>query len=445
MTAHTENDFVRVAILGAGNVGGALVNELYHHHKEIGERTGIAFDLVGVAVRHPDKGVASRLPKDMVTTDPLSLVTRDDVDIVVELMGGIEPAHSLIRAALESGRSVVTANKALLAAHGPALALLAQEKGVDLLYEASVGGAIPIIRALRTSLAGERVKRVMGIVNGTTNYILSEMTDNGLDYEEALAQATALGYAEADPSADVDGHDAAAKAAILAALAFGVAVQGELVHREGIAHIRAIDVENAKRLGYVIKLLATAEKVGDTDKVSVRVHPVMLHHTHPLASVRGAFNAVFVEGESCGEMMLYGQGAGGTPTASAVLGDLLDAARNFAVGRPGVAPRHRPAQLAPIAELHSAFHLRLDVLDQPGVLAAVAKVFGDHGISIRAMEQDGLGEGARLTFLTHLADEGQMAATIKELSTLGAVSGVGAVLRVIGTDEGPLRARGANR
>lgn len=432
MSALEKHDLVRVAVLGAGNVGGALVEEIFGHHGAIAASTGVSLDLVGVAVRNPAKGVAASLPPQMVTTDPMALIIRDDVDIVVELIGGIEPAHSLIKAALERGRSVVTANKALLAAHGPALAALAEERGVDLLYEAAVGGAIPVIRALRTSLAGERVVRVMGIVNGTTNYIVSEMTDNGLDYDAALAQAIQLGYAEADPSADVDGFDAAAKAAILAALAFGVAVEGEFVHREGIGSIRKVDVENAKRLGYVIKLLATAEAVDGGDGVSVRVHPVMLDATHPLASVRGAMNAVFIQGESCGEMMLYGAGAGGKATSSAVLGDLLDAARNFSLGRASVAPRHRPARLVPMTELRSAFHLRLEVVDRPGVLGRVAKVFGDHGISIRAMEQDGLGEGARLTFLTHVADEGAMAETIGALRTLDSVVGVGGVIRVFG-------------
>jgi len=336
---------------------------------------------------------------------------------------------------------VVTANKALLAQAGAELAELASANRVDLLYEASVAGAIPVIRPLRESLAGERVVRVMGIVNGTTNYILTRMDEDGMDYADALAEAQALGLAERDPTADVAGDDAAAKAAILAGLAFGSDVVGADVHREGITGVRAVDVAYAARLGYVIKLLAVAELVdadpvhGDVadgpPDVSVRVHPAMVPRTHPLASVRGAFNAVFVEGEAAGELMLYGRGAGGAPTASAVLGDLIDAARNLAQRAPAPAPRRGATGLRPIDELRSAFYLNLEVVDRPGVLAAVATVFGDHGVSIRTMEQEGLGDEARLIFLTHAAREGDVRATLDGLRQLEAVDRVGSVLRVV--------------
>ncbi len=330
---------------------------------------------------------------------------------------------------------MVTANKALLAQAGAELADLASANGVDLLYEASVAGAIPVIRPLRESLAGERVVRVMGIVNGTTNYILTRMADDGLDYADALAEAQALGLAERDPTADVEGDDAAAKAAILAGLAFGSDVVGDDVHREGITGVRAMDVAYAARLGYVVKLLAVAELVDGGPDVSVRVHPAMVPRSHPLASVRGAFNAVFVEGEAAGELMLYGRGAGGAPTASAVLGDLIDAARNLIQGAPAPAPRRGATLVRPIEELRSAFYLNLEVVDRPGVLAAVATVFGNHGVSIRTMEQEGLGAEARLIFLTHAAREGDVQATLDDLRQLAAVDRVGAVLRVVDDDE----------
>ncbi|MGH9101113.1 MAG: homoserine dehydrogenase, partial [Acidimicrobiales bacterium] len=305
----------------------------------------------------------------------------------------------------------------------------------DLLYEAAVAGAIPVIRPLRESLAGERVLRVMGIVNGTTNYILTKMTDDGMDYAEALAEAQALGLAERDPTADVSGEDAAAKAAILAGLAFGSDVLGTTVAREGITGIRSLDVEHAARLGYVIKLLAVAELVDGGPDVSVRVHPAMVPVEHPLASVRGAFNAVFVEGETAGELMLYGRGAGGAPSASAVLGDLIDAARNLRVGAHAPAPRRRRVSVRAADELRSAFYISLDVVDRPGVLAAVAAAFGTRGVSIRAMEQDGLGTAARLVFLTHAAREGDVRETLDALAAIDTVVRVGTVLRVVGTDE----------
>jgi homoserine dehydrogenase len=433
---HPDPTPVRVAVLGCGNVGGALVELLTTRGDEIAERTGLRLELVGVSVLDLQRARSVTVPPGLLTDDPKELVERPGVDVVVELIGGLDPARTLVETALRAGRPVVTANKALLAQAGAELADLASANGVDLLYEASVAGAIPVIRPLRESLAGERVMRVMGIVNGTTNYILTRMAEDGLDYADALAEAQSLGLAERDPTADVEGDDAAAKAAILAGLAFGSDVVGDDVHREGITGVRAMDVAYAARLGYVVKLLAVAELVDGGPDVSVRVHPAMVPRSHPLASVRGAFNAVFVEGEAAGELMLYGRGAGGAPTASAVLGDLIDAARNLTQGAPAPAPRRGATRVRPIDELRSAFYLNLEVVDRPGVLAAVATVFGNHGVSIRTMEQEGLGAEARLIFLTHAAREGDVQATLDDLRGLAAVDRVGAVLRVVDGDEG---------
>jgi len=426
---------VRVALLGCGNVGSALAELLLTRQDDIAARTGIRLELVGIAVSGADRPRPASIPGELFETDGAALVVRPDVDVVVELIGGLQPAQQFIEAALRAGKPVVTANKAVLAVSGAELADLADARGVDLLYEAAVGGAIPIVRSLRESLAGEQIVRVMGIVNGTTNFILTRMEEDGVDFADALAEAQRLGLAERDPTADVEGHDAAAKAAILAALAFGSDVVDVDVHREGITGIRAVDVAYANRLGYSVKLLAVAELVDGGPELSVRVHPAMVPKAHPLASVRGAFNAVFVEGAVSGELMLYGRGAGGGPTASAVLGDLVDAARNLRSGAPAPAPKRTSITVLPQPELRSAFYLSMDVADRPGVLAAVAKVFGDHQVSIRAMEQVGLADEARLIFLTHQAREGDLLATIDELRLLQAVDRVSGVLRVIGEDE----------
>jgi len=352
----------------------------------------------------------------------------------VELIGGLDPARELLEAALNAGKPVVTGNKALLARVGGQLADLASARGVDLLYEAAVASAIPVIRPLRESLAGERIVRVMGIVNGTTNFVLSQMS-RGSTYDEALAEAQQLGLAEADPSADVDGSDAAAKAAILASLAFGANVVVDDVHCEGITGVTDADVRYAAQLGYVIKPLAIAERVGRGSAISVRVHPAVVPSEHPLASVGGEFNAVFIEGERAGEMMLYGKGAGGDAAASAVLGDLIVAARHL---RQGVstppASRRATVEIVPVDQLSSPFYLSMDVFDRPGVLASVAAVMGNHGVSIRWMEQKGLGDEARLIFLTHTAKEGDVAATVAELGRLDVVDHIGAVLRVVGSE-----------
>ncbi len=422
---------MRVGVVGAGYVGGALVALLSDpsRHEALVDAATAPLELVGVAVRD---GVRARAGVDpaLLTTDVEKLIA-SDLDILVEVAGGVEPARTYVESALKRGVSVVTANKALMAESGTELAQLAHEHGADLLYEAAVGGAIPILRALRSSLAGERIDRVMGIVNGTTNYILTMMTSEGSDYATALAEAQALGYAEADPSADVEGYDAAAKVQILSTLAFGTRLSGEEIAREGITGIRAVDVEFAKRSGYVIKLLGVAERVGEAG-VSRRVHPAMIPASHPLASVSGAMNAVFVEGVKSGPLMWLGQGAGGDPTATAVLGDVLAAARNKVSGRHDV-PFSGDTTLhyVPEGALSSVFYLSVDVLDRPGVLAEVASVFGRHQVSIRSMEQLGFGDEARLSFLTHHALSANVTATIGELAALASVDSVGACIRVV--------------
>ncbi len=423
---------VRVGVLGCGTVGSALVELVQREAGTIFERTGVRLDVTRVAVRHVARPRAVSLAPGVVTADAGAVATDPGVDVVVELMGGTEPARTLVLDALKAGKPVVTANKQLLAVHGAELFEAASAAGVDLLYEAAVAGAIPLIRPLRESLAGERISRVMGIVNGTTNYILTRMSEGGAAYPDALAEAQALGYAEADPTADVEGFDASAKAAILATIAFGVQVVADDVHREGITAVTPGDIAFAARLGYVVKLLAVAEAVGD--QVAVRVHPAMVPVTHPLAAVRDAFNAVFIEGEAVGELMLYGRGAGGLPTASAVLGDLIDAAHNLQVGGRGRTATRSRAAVRPMAELSSQYYLNINVVDRPGVLAAVATVFGDHDVSIRSMEQEGLGEEARLVFITHKATERDVQATLADLRHLDAVERVGSLLRVVGQE-----------
>ena len=429
---------VRVGLLGCGNVGAALVQLLQADAEVIAARTGLRLEVARVAVRNVAKERQVELAADILTHDAAAVVTDPGIDVVVELIGGIEPARALILSALKSGKPVVTANKELMANVGGELVQVAVANSVDLLYEAAVGGAIPLIRPLRESLAGEKVRRFMGIVNGTTNYILTRMTEEGTGYAEALAEAQSLGYAERDPTADVEGFDAGAKAAILATIAFGVEVVSGDVYREGISGITAHDIAVAERLGYVVKLLAIGEQSGGggavPGPVAVRVHPAMLPRDHPLASVRGSFNAVFVEGEAAGELMFYGRGAGGAPSASAVLGDLIDAAHNLKSGGAGRAASPPRAVIRPIDELRSQFYLNVDVVDRPGVLAAVAEVFGRHDVSIRSMEQAGLGDEARLIFITHTALEADVQATVTGLHQLDAVKRVGSLLRVAGPE-----------
>ena len=432
MTDH----LVKLGILGCGNVGAALVQLLDDQREVIATRTGMRLEVTRVAVRNLSRERPVELAPEVITRDADEVVNDPDVDVVVEVIGGIEPARELIRTALSHGKPVVTANKELLANVGAELFDAADAAGVDLLFEAAVGGGIPIIRPLRESLAGDRITRVLGIVNGTTNFILTRMTEDGVGYAEALAEAQSLGYAERDPTADVEGFDAGAKAAILASIAFGSKVVAGDVYHEGISGISAADIDFASRLGYVVKLLAIAEQVEGDDgpEIAVRVHPAMVPDTHPLAGVRDSFNAVFVQGAAVGDLMLYGRGAGGAPTASAVLGDVIDAAANLRKGSHASMGHLGKAVIRPIDEVRTAFYLNLDVVDRPGVLRAVAEVFEHHAVSIRSMEQEGLGEGARIIFITHVAREADVQATLHDLRGLDVVGRVGSVLRVIGDD-----------
>ena len=426
-TAH-----VRLGVIGAGNVGRAFVRLLNDQtrHVALVDAATATLEIVGVAVRdasRPRSGIDSSL----LVEDPLALAAREDVDIVVELAGGIEPTRTWIETALRRGASVVTGNKALMAECGTALATLANDNRADLLYEASVAGAIPIIRALRTSLAGEKINRVLGIVNGTTNFILSQMTSEGWGYDEALDEAKRLGYAETDPTADVEAFDAAAKVQILSSLAIGTALHGEPISREGIRTVRSVDVEFARRAGYVIKLIGVVERVGESG-ISRRTHPALIPLEHPLAAVHGAMNAVFIEGDQSGPLMWLGQGAGGVPTATAVLGDVLHAARNRVAGRHDI-PFTVDDRLVSVdaGDLSSVFYLSIDVRDEPGVLAQVAGVFGQHDVSIQSMEQSGFAHEARLAFLTHAARARDVTSTLRGLDQLAAVDSIGACIRVI--------------
>ena len=424
----TGRAVVRIGVLGCGNVGAPLVQLIAERRAAIAERTGIELVVTKVAVRNTSK-LRPGIDPTLLTHDSAEVVTSKNVDVVVELMGGIEPARGLILDAFKAGKPVVTANKELLANVGPELFANADAAGVDLLFEAAVGGGIPLIRPLRESLVGEDVMRLMGIVNGTTNFILSRMTDAGTSYSDALAEAQQLGFAERDPTADVEGFDAAAKASILASIAFGKRVVAGDVHREGISDVSAADVEYATKLGFVIKLLAIAEE--HDDQISVRVHPTMIPKSHPLANVNGSYNAVFVEGRAVGSLMFYGRGAGGSPTASAVLGDVVDAAINLRKGTHASVGTFVPAKFAPIEDTTSEYYLNIEVTDEPGVLAAVANVFGSHAVSIRSMEQEGLGREARIVFITHMARESDVQACKADLLRLQVVTGVNSVLRVI--------------
>jgi homoserine dehydrogenase len=429
-----DRDPLRVALLGCGVVGSEVARLLSTHAGDLASRVGRPLELAGIAVRRP--GRARDLPVDpaLFTTDADELVRRPDVDVVVEVIGGIEPARGLILAALENGASVVTANKALLAEDGVTLFEAAEKHGVDLYYEAAVAGAIPLLRPLRESLAGDRVRRVLGIVNGTTNFILTRMTESGAGFADALEEAQALGYAEADPTADVEGFDAAAKAAILAALAFHTRVTAADVHREGITEVTASDVVSARAMGCVIKLLAIAEVADDGSGVGVRAHPAMIPLTHPLASVREAFNAVFVECEAAGELMFYGRGAGGAPTASAVLGDVVAVARHKVSGGRGPGESaYADLRLRPMGETVTRYHVSLDVADRSGVLAQVATAFARHEVSIETVRQEKHGsDDAVLVIVTHQATDAALSATVESLRGLDVVRRVLSVMRVEG-------------
>jgi homoserine dehydrogenase len=426
MTAHV----VRIGVIGHGTVGAAFVKLVKQQSDTIAARSGVRLEIARVAVRNTARHAGS-LVTDVLTQDADFVVSDPTVDLVVELMGGIDEARALILKALASGKPVVTANKALIATHGAELFAAADKSGIDLLFEAAVCGGIPLIRPLRESLRGEPIRRVLGIVNGTTNYILTKMSEDGASYADALAGAQQLGYAEADPTADVEGLDAAAKISIIASIAFGANVVAGDVYSEGITKITAADIAIAHRLGYAVKLLAIAELEKSSGSVSVRVHPAMVPHHHPLASVRDAFNAVVVDGEASGSLMFYGRGAGGDPTASSVLGDVIDAAINLNKGAHATLGVLTKAKLLPMAQTSCEYLIPLEVADKPGVLHAVTGIFANNNVSIRAAEQDGIGSGARLVFLTHMANEAAVQACIAQLRNLDVVMHVGALLRVI--------------
>lgn len=424
---------MRVALLGCGAVGSEIAHTLTAYPVGLSQRVGTEVELVGIAVRRPHARRIPNVPPRLFTTDPYALVTRDDVDVVIEVMGGIEPARSLLLTAMEHGSSVVTANKELLGENGASLHAAAEKHGVELSYEASVAGAIPLLRPLRESLAGDTVRSVFGIVNGTANYVLSRMDEVGASVPEALDEASALGYAEADPSADVEGLDAAAKAAILASLAFHTEVSTADVHREGITGVTPATVVGARRLGCTVKQLAICQRSDDGQGITVATHPTMVANAHPLATVRGAYNAVFVEAENAGQLMFYGQGAGGAPTSSALLGDLVVVARNRLAGL------HRAtdvvdSQLAvyPMEHMRTRCHVRLEVADQPGVLAQVAAIFASHGVSIATVHQEERSGEAQLSIVTHAARDVALSGTLADLRRLGAVRNVADVMRVLG-------------
>lgn len=434
-----DRSVIRVGVLGCGTVGASLLALVRRQNATIQARTGLSLEIARVAVRDLSRARSVELDSDAFTIDAMDVVSDPTIDVIVEVMGGISPARELVLAALGSGKPVVTANKALLAAHGSELFAAAEAAGVDLLFEAAVAGGIPFLRPLRESLLAEPVVRVMGIMNGTTNYILTRMSEAGADYSEALAEAQSLGYAEADPTADVEGHDAAAKIAIVAAIAFGAEVTSDDVECEGISNVTADDIAFAHRHGFAIKLLAIAERFSspDGDELSARVHPCLVPNAHPLAAVRDSFNAVFVQGDAVGDLMFYGRGAGGDPTASAVLGDLVDAAVNLQSGAHASLGAFAPMPIRPSDQLDAAWYLSLKVDDRSGVLAAIAGVFGEHGVSIDSMEQhslsgpDDAADEARIDLIIHPAAERDVRATLHALAALDSVRSVGSTIRVL--------------
>ena len=422
---------LQIGMLGCGNVGVEVARLLTSDSGDFKARAGAELELVKIAVKDMEKARPG-IAKKLLTSDADSIVNDAAIEIIIEVMGGIEPARKLLLTAMKNGKSVITANKALLAKHGAELYDAASANGVDLYYEASVGGAIPILRPLRESIVGDHVTRIMGIVNGTTNYILTKMDENGSAFADVLKEAQALGYAEADPTADIEGHDAAAKAAILAGLAFHSRVSVDDVFCEGISGITATDFSVAKAIDHVIKLLAIAELTSD-NKISVRVHPTLIPRAHPLASVRNAFNAVFVEAESAGELMFYGRGAGGEPTASAILGDLIAVARHKSGGSLGAGESaYADLEIAAISSVKTRYLIRLNVADRPGVLATVAQIFASHNVSIQTVRQSGRGEDAEVIVMTHGASDAALSATVKELAGHDVVKSVESVIRVEG-------------
>jgi len=434
-----DGSVIRVGVLGCGTVGASLIALVDRQNATIQARTGLSLEISQIAVRDLSRVRPVGVDGAAFTTDAMAVATDPSIDVIVEVMGGISPARELILAALAAGKPVITANKALLAAHGSELFAAAEAGGVDLLFEASVAGGIPFIRPLRESLLAEPVVRVMGIMNGTTNYILTRMTEAGADYADALAEAQELGYAEADPTADVEGHDAAAKIAIVASIAFGAEVTSADVQCEGISKVTADDIAFAKRHGYAIKLLAIAERFSDLngEELSARVHPCLVPNSHPLAAVRDSFNAVFVQGEAVGDLMFYGRGAGGDPTASAVLGDLVDAAVNLQSGAHASLGAFAPMAFRSGEQLEASWYLSLCVDDRSGVLAAIAGVFAEHGVSIDSMEQhslsgpDDIADEARIDLIIHPASEHDVRATLDALGALESVRSIGSTIRVL--------------
>jgi homoserine dehydrogenase len=427
-----ELPVLRIALLGAGVVGSEVARMLKENADDFSARVGARLELVGAAVRDAKKDRAG-IAANLLTTDAEKLLD-DNIDVVIELMGGIEPARTLILRALNNGSSIVTANKALLAKHGAEIFAAAEANDADVYYEAAVAGAIPLLRPLRESMVGDKVRRVLGIVNGTTNFILTKMDEEGSDYSEVLKEAQALGYAEADPTADVEGHDAAAKAAILASLAFHTRVTIDDVYCEGISKVTAADIKAARDMGFVVKLLAIAELSDDEKGVVVRVHPAMVHRSHPLASVRLSFNAVFVEADAAGQVMFYGRGAGGAPTASAVLGDVVAVSRNKVSGRRGPGESvYAELEPLPISSAKTRYSINLKVADEAGVLAAIANTFAKHDVSIQVVRQDGHGDAAYLLVRTHQASDKALSQTLADLKSLSAVREVVGVMRVEGS------------
>ncbi|MGX1695031.1 homoserine dehydrogenase [Microbacterium keratanolyticum] len=432
----TEQRTLRVALLGAGSVGAQVARLLQEHADDFAERSGARLELAGILVRDPDAPRDVPLPRELLTTDAESLIL--GADIVIELMGGIEPARTHVLAALRSGADVVTGNKALLATHGAEIFELADQVGASVSYEAAVAAAIPIIRPLRDSLAGDRIVRIFGIVNGSTNFILDSMDRQGLSAEEAQRIATELGYLEADPTLDLEGYDAAQKAAILASLAFHTSVEIDDVYREGISGVTADMIEDARRAGSVIKLLAVCERIADAEgeAISVRVYPALISREHPLASVHGGNNAVFVEAEAAGPLMFYGAGAGGVQTASAVLGDVVSAARRHIAGGVGVGETPRQSlPTARIGRITTRYQITLEVADLPGVLATVAGILSEEQVSVATAMQtvENAGDAtARLVIGTHQATEQALSDTVTRLAESSVVTRVASVLRVEG-------------
>ncbi len=425
----TSGRTIRIGLLGCGTVGTSFVQLIDQQRSAIAARTGLDLAIAAVSVRDVSR-TREGVDPALLTTDSAAIVADPTIDVIVETVGGVDGTKQLLEAALAAGKPVITANKELLAHHGPELFAAASAAGVDLSFEASVAAGIPFIRPLRESLVGENLTRVMGILNGTTNYILSQMTEHGAGYADALEEAQRLGFAEADPTADVEGFDAGAKAAIIATLAFGQSVTAGDVHIEGISTITAEDISNADRMGHVIKLLGVVDR-DDTGAIGVRVHPAMVSADHPLASVRDSFNAVFVEGDGVDQLMFYGRGAGGHPTAAMMVGDTIDAALNVVAGVHRDLGALQPATIKPMSEVVSAFYVSLDARDEPGALATIAAAFGNRGVSIRSMEQEGLGDQARLVFITHEAVEADLRATLTDLNSIDVVKNVGQVLRVV--------------